>query len=174
MTRDAESFVAFFRNLNVGQRNNPTTSQLVSAFYSAGAVEAFSVQGNGTVVFSALQATRVCDDALLTVQSVCAYSGIAMVRPLSRVLQLAEQFDTSEVVSRLELSVFDHVESFPVGLPLAGRRCRIVMAGRDYAITENEREGESNATLVLERILQVPVTSRGAPTILRLAARAIR
>ena len=45
--------VAFFRNLNVGQRRSPTRDQLLDAFTAERAVDVLSHQSNGTVAFSA-------------------------------------------------------------------------------------------------------------------------
>ncbi|HWR85528.1 MAG TPA: hypothetical protein VN200_06005 [Rhodoglobus sp.] len=42
--------VAFFRNVNQGQRGHPATAELVSAF---GDVEAVPFRSNGTLVFDA-------------------------------------------------------------------------------------------------------------------------
>ncbi|MCW3493121.1 DUF1697 domain-containing protein [Microbacterium sp. SSM24] len=45
-------FVAFFRNVNQGQRGHPTTADLLGALADAGFTEAVTFQSNGTVVFS--------------------------------------------------------------------------------------------------------------------------
>ncbi|HEY1529994.1 MAG TPA: DUF1697 domain-containing protein [Galbitalea sp.] len=49
--------IAFFRNLNQGQRNSPITSQLVDAFTASGATAVRAFQTNGTVIFDAADPT---------------------------------------------------------------------------------------------------------------------
>ncbi len=46
-------FVAFFRNINLGQANSPKRAELESAFLQAGASTAASFLSNGTLIFSA-------------------------------------------------------------------------------------------------------------------------
>lgn len=87
--------VAFFRNLNLGQRRNPTRVQLTDAFAALGATAVLSFRTNGTVVFAARADSR-------------------------------------------------------------------------HAVSVNAAARTSYATPALERLLQVPVTSRGAETVLRL------
>ncbi len=55
-----DRMVAFFRNLNLGQRrsNSPTSGVLVEAFTTAGATWVANFQTNGTVVFDAANAPR--------------------------------------------------------------------------------------------------------------------
>ena len=59
----------------------------------------------------------------------------------------------------------------PVVREATRRRCRIVDAGEGWAMSVNERDRESNATPVVERIVGTPATSRGLPTLLRLLER---
>ena len=53
----------------------------------------------------------------------------------------------------------------------AHRRCTIIDAGDGWVVTINERERESNATPLVERLTGSPATSRGLPTLIRLIDR---
>ena len=52
----ARQHVAFFRNLNLGQRrsHSPTRPELLDAFERAGATSAVNFQVNGTIVFETM------------------------------------------------------------------------------------------------------------------------
>lgn len=122
MVRLRTSSVAFFRNLNLGQRrsHSPTRPELLAAFARAGATDPTSFQVNGTVVFeSATDPQALAERVVQLLGPVCGYDDAVLVRP------------------------------GPVGA----------------------RTRTSGATWVLERLLGVPVTSRGVPTMVRLAAK---
>ena len=84
---------------------------------------------------------------------------------------MAELRSDEAVFGRSELSLFDESVSPADSLPLTGNRCTVVSGGPGFAVTENQRANESNATPTLERALGIPVTSRGLPTLSRLVAR---
>ena len=63
-------FVAFLRNVNLGQLNSPTRDQLEAAFREAGAPWAASFMSNGTLVFSASDSFH----AQAVTQSACEIS----------------------------------------------------------------------------------------------------
>ena len=163
--------VAFFRNLNLGQSRSPTKEQLVNACITAGATNVRSFQVNGTLVFTASRPEETVARALALLAPVCLYRDVAMVRPDTVVLNLAEHLAAVELVEQTEVSFFDHVSDFPVDVPFAAprRNCEVREVGSGYAVTLNERPHTSNATRVLEDLLDVPVTSRGVSTIVRLA-----
>ena len=165
--------VAFFRNLNLGQTrsHSPTRVQLIEAFASAGAPGAVSFQTNGTVLLEAADPTAVAADAVTRLTPVCGYADAVIVRPADLVLEVAEQLAALPGTS--ELAVFDGAPSFPVPLPWTppSGRLEVVRAAEGHALAVNSVEGTSSATPELERLLGVPVTSRGAGTVLRLARR---
>ena len=163
--------VAFFRNLNLGQRRSrsPTRPELLAAFEHAGARSATSFQVNGTVIFEAdddLQS--LADRAVELLTPVCGYQDAVLVRPVSWVLEL----DLDEVVANAEVSFFD-APPFPEPLPWTPETggLTVVRADGRHAVSVNDLERTSGATWVLERLLGVPVTSRGVPTMRRLAAK---
>ncbi len=161
--------VAFFRNLNLGQRRSPTRAQLLDAFAAAGAGEATSFQANGTVVFTAEDPQVVADRAAASLLPVCGWDDVALVRSVDWVLAL----EVADVGPNAEVSFFDGPARFPVTLPFEAPngKLSVVVADQWHAISLNRLERTSFATPVLEELLGVPVTSRGTSTMLRLAAK---
>ena len=91
--RVARQNVAFFRNMNLGQRrsHSPTSAELIGAFAGAGASTARNVQSNGTVVFDGPRPRALARDVVQRLGPVCGYTDAVMVRPRSWVLALAEE-----------------------------------------------------------------------------------
>jgi len=76
----ARRHVAFFRNLNLGQRRSPTRDQLMAAFAAAHATEVSPFQVNGTVVFRATEATRVVELVRSSLARETGWDDVAPVR----------------------------------------------------------------------------------------------
>ncbi len=163
---------AFFRNLNQGQRRNPSSAVLERAFVEAGATGVLLFQGNGTVVFSAEDLASCIRDAATAVRAASDCQDAVFVRPVDWLADLVRDVD-SELPTPMnpELSLFDETVSPAGGFSLPGRRCTIIRGGAGYAVCVNDRERESNGTPTLERMLGVSVTSRGLPTLRRLLER---
>lgn len=163
--------VAFFRNLNLGQRGSPTTAQLVSAFEQAGATEVVSVRVNGTVVFRSRSPARTRDGVCASVAEVSGWCDVAPVRSAAWVSDLAARL--AGVDGNAEVAFFDVRHDFPEALPWRPEsgRLTVVHADRQHAIAVNDEPRTSYATPVLERLLGLRVTSRGAETVLAVAAR---
>jgi uncharacterized protein (DUF1697 family) len=161
--------VAFFRNLNQGQRGSPSTTQLVAAFERAGATGAMPFQSNGTVLFDAPGPDESANETIELLAAESPWRDVAFVRSAEWLLGLVTDLARDEPkLSRTELSLFDISVSPVDRLPLAGHRCTVVSGGPGYDITENDRDRESNATPTLQRALGLRVTSRGLPTLTRL------
>jgi len=165
----ARQHVAFFRNLNVGQRGSPTTAQLVESFTRAGATDVATVRSNGTVVFRSSSPMRTRDQACSWLIRRTDWADVAPVRDARWVLEVADRLTATG--DRAELAVYDARRDFPEPLPWrpAGAAITITAADRRHAVAVNDRPRTSYATPVLERLLGVPVTSRGAATVLRVA-----
>jgi uncharacterized protein (DUF1697 family) len=163
--------VAFFRNLNLGQSGSPTRAQLLEAFKDAGAVEVASFQVNGTVAFTSTSPARTGDRARAWLVRHTDWNDVAPVRSRAWLVDLAARLN--EVEGNAEVAFFDLRRDFPKPLPWrpATGRLTVVAADRRHAIAVNDEERRSFATPTLERLLGVPVTSRGAGTVLRLAER---
>ena len=169
--RVVSSSVAFFRNLNLGQRRSrsPTRPQLLEAFAQAGATSTVSFQTNGTVIFESGRRSpqRLADRAVELLTPVCGYDDMAIARPVDWLLR---ELDLEQVPDHAEVSFFDGPDPFPEGLPWAAPRGGLVVVRADsrHAVSVNDLEGSSGATWVLEDRLGVKVTSRGVPTMRRL------
>jgi uncharacterized protein (DUF1697 family) len=167
--------VAFLRNINQGQRGHPSTADILAAFAGAGARAAVTFQANGTVVFAADDPQAVVDDAVdaLVAPAGVAYAGFRM--PLPTLAAIVDAHAAELDVGRRELTLHrggtlarDDPEVMRVA---AHRRCEVVDAGDGWIVSVNERDHESNATPVAERLMGGPATSRGLPTLVRLIDR---
>ena len=159
--------VAFFRNLNQGQRNNPTSEQVAAAMSAAGASSIRLVRSNGTVVFEVADvrdATGCADAAAAALAAVSGWSDLVFVRPIEWVAEILTFVNAAEDDPRqLELTVFD--ETLTPDRPLTGPRCAVVQSGPGFAIILNEFPRESHGTPTLERALGTKATSRGLATV---------
>ena len=172
-------FVAFFRNVNLGQHNSPTRGQLESAFLQAGASEAASVLSNGTLVFSvsdSLIARSTADRACETLRQICGLNQPAFVRSLSHLATLAAEepfagFGDLAVYERC-ISVFDTQAMPQIGLPLESQRKDCIVFriddGEALSVTREINGKAGYPTPVLEGALRVPVTTRSWTTLLRV------
>ena len=175
-------FVAFFRNVNLGQPDSPTRAQLESAFLQAGASTAASVLSNGTLVFSVADsaiAQSTADRACEILKQVCGLNEPAFVRSLSHLAELAAEdpfvdFGDLAVYERC-ISIFDRQAMPQVTLPLESPRkdCIIfrIDDGEALSVTREVNGKAGYPTPVLERALGVPVTTRSWTTLLRVLAK---
>jgi uncharacterized protein (DUF1697 family) len=166
----ARRHVAFFRNLNHGQRGSPTRDQLLAAFAAAHATEATSHHVNGTVIFRASEPTRVVDLVRAALAEV-GWSDVAPVRRASWVRHLVD--NAHNVGDNAEISFFDDQHDFPEPLPWRPEsgRVTVVRADRLHAVSVNDEPRTSYATPALEALLGIKVTSRGMSTMHKLAER---
>src|SRR4051794_12190160 len=163
--------VAFFRNLNLGQRGSPTREALLAAFEEARAAEISSFQVNGTVIFRASAPTHTLDLVRSYLLTQTDYRDVASVRTARWVLDLVDA--TAGLGEHAEVSLFQARADLPVALPWRPDRGRVtvVRADRRHAVSVNDLARTSYATPELERLLGVRVTSRGLSTLQRLAER---
>ena len=169
--------VAFFRNLNQGQRGSPAAADLIDAFTRAGASRVVLFQANGTVLFEAMDAAATTASAAGALAAAGPWGDVAHVRSLPWIVALVARLTPLAGsgltdARRVELSFFDEGIDASTAVPITGRRCVVIDGGPGYAVTVNERVDESNATPTLERVLGVRATSRGLPTVQRLIQRA--
>jgi hypothetical protein len=163
-------WVAFFRNLNLGQPRSPSRSQLVDAFEAEGATDVLSHQSNGTVAFSTTgDPQRLADSVAARLRQVCAYDDVVPVRSLEWLAGLG----LDDVPDGCELTVFESPSPFPEPLPWSPDRQEVTVLRADHlhAVVLNHRERRSRGTPVVEARLGVRATSRGVGTVLRLLAR---
>jgi len=167
----ARRHVAFFRNLNHGQRGSPTRDELVAAFAAAHATEVTPFQSNGTVIFRASEASRVVDLVRATLAERTGWSDAAPVRRASWVRDLVDH--VGDVAEHAEISFYDDHRDFPEPLPWRPEsgRVTVVQADRLHAVSTNDEPRTSYATPALEALLGISVTSRGLSTMQKLAER---
>lgn len=172
-------FVAFFRNVNLGQPGSPTRAQLESAFLQAGASMAASVMSNGTLVFSVADsdvAQSISARACETLKQVCGLNEPAFVRSLSYLATLVAGDPFAGfgelAVNKRCISIFDRQANVQVELPLESQRgdCIVFSIGDGDALSvTREVNGKAGyPTPVLERAFGVPVTTRSWTTLLRV------
>ena len=165
--------VAFFRNLNLGQRrsHSPTRPELLDALLRAGATDAVNFQVNGTIIIDAGDddAQALANEAVRLLTPVCGYDDLVVVRPTAWVLDL----DLDAITQPAEVSFFDGPEPFPEPLPWRSPEggLTVIRADALHALSLDDVEQTSGATWTLERLLGMRVTSRGVPTMLRLQSR---
>ncbi|MDO8148281.1 MULTISPECIES: DUF1697 domain-containing protein [unclassified Isoptericola] len=165
--------VAFFRNLNQGQRSQPTTADLRAVFAEAGAAVAEPYRSNGTVVFAGDDPDAVVDDVLTALAVRTSYHDLVLVRPLAFLEQVVDRHAGPDA-HRCELTLFpgttviaDDVLAHEAGR----RRCAVVDRGPGWAVVQNDRDRQSNGTPALEAAGARRATSRGVPTLAGLVER---
>lgn len=168
-------WVGFFRNVNQGQRGHPSTADLLDAFADAGCSDARAFQSNGTVVFTAADGAAVLRDAARALATRFGIEREAFGMPLPRLAAIVDAHSAAVDAQRRELTLHGEgtIEASDpdVVREAAHRRCTIVDSGPGWVVSTNERERESNATPVVERLTGSPATSRGLPTLVRLVDR---
>lgn len=171
--------VAFFRNLNLGQRLAPSRAQLEQAFLEGGATTAASFQTNGTVVFDApslrsgLKVVRLAGEQF---HSRNGFAEPAFVRSWAHLVSLVERqpFATpSDPTFHAHAVTFLHAQAdVDRELPL----CNALNDVRVVAYTEGEmlcaahRRGPlvGNPNVFAEKLFGLPATTRAWSTIERL------
>ncbi|MBB3156934.1 uncharacterized protein (DUF1697 family) [Microbacterium proteolyticum] len=164
--------VAFVRNLNQGQRGHASTADLDAAFVDAGCQDVLPFQSNGTIVFSGEAVLAADAMSALTARTGVEREVFTLV--WENLADIVDVHRHAEDAARRELTL--HA---PVRIALDGRseseaarrRCRLLQTDVGWTVTANERDRESNATPVIERLTGTPATSRGLPTLARLVDR---
>lgn len=165
--------VALFRNLNLGHRGSPTKAVLVDAFGGPSAASSF--QTNGTIVFDAEEPESVTDSARSRLATAGFHHSCA-VRTLADITSLAEEapeVDPAENVYRLMASFFDTAGRPEVSVPLRSPddlvELRSLSDSHAWSVCWKPKNTAGNVTGFLESLLDVPVTTRTAATLERLA-----
>ncbi|MFM8322017.1 MAG: DUF1697 domain-containing protein [Chloroflexota bacterium] len=172
-------FVAFFRNVNLGQPRSPTRPQLEAALAQAGALQPRSFQTNGTVVFSAADepdAQAALDRACQALQGVCGLKEPAFIERLEVLVSLsaAQPFAGYEQAGWDDFSatLMSAATAARLALPLAASRGALEVVQVEHAtvlsVVRRLPGHPLSATPFFERLLGAPVTTRGWGTILRL------
>lgn len=174
LSPDPAGHVAFFRNMNLGQARSrsPRSVVLVDAFTAAGAESVTNFQTNGTVIFSATDPADVVERVRPLLLAATGYGDAVVVRSHAWLAELGPRLDPD--LHGGEVALFDAPEVPALELPWVDGAgdVTIVELDESHAVTAwaaaSTAHG-SNPTLT--RILGVPVTCRGIPTMIRLATR---
>jgi uncharacterized protein (DUF1697 family) len=175
-------FVAFLRNVNLGQPHSPTRAQLEAAFVQAGATTAASFMSNGTLVYSvsrsrlALLTARRAGEIL---RQVCGCQEPVFVCSFGHLAQLVAEDPfaqyTDPAISERCMSFFEPEAATNIQLPLESARKDCVVfrlgGGEALSVTCAVNGKIGYPTPLLEKALNVPVTTRSWTTILRLVDR---
>jgi hypothetical protein len=167
--------VAFLRNVNQGQRGHPATSDITAAFADAGCPDAVTFQSNGTVLFDSEDPGAVADAVAVSIVARTGLDRDCFWIPFAVLVEVVDAHGAAPEPRRYEFTLHRGGSIEPadpeVQQEAALRRCRIVDAGPFWALTRNDREGEGNATPVIERLTGGRASSRGLPTLVRLVDR---
>jgi len=172
-------FVAFFRNVNLGQPRSPSRAQLESAFLQAGASTAISFMSNGTLIFSVSDsrlAQATAEIACETLRTACGMREPAFVRRYERLAELAaadpfSEWENASIAERA-ITFFDNKGGIELRAPIESQRkdCLIfrIDSGEAFSVMCDVGGKVGYPTPVLEKALGAPVTTRGWTTILRM------
>lgn len=167
--------VAFLRNVNQGQRGHPSTADILAAFENAGCPDAVPFQSNGTIVFEADDPAAVTETLTASIAARTGLERDAFWIPFADLVDIVEAHGAIPDPRQHEFTLHGAGTIDPAGPEVireaAHRRCEIVDSGPGWVLTRNERDGEGNATPVVERLSGGRATSRGLPTLVRLVAR---
>ncbi len=132
-------------------------------------------QSNGTVVVADAAPPPVLEEIRAALAARCGVERDVFALSLAQVEAIVDQNAVAPDADRRELTlhsggVIDLADP-RVGAEAAHRRCRFVAVGPGWVVSTNERDRDSNATPVVERLTGAPATSRGLPTMVRLIDR---
>ncbi|WP_156376830.1 MULTISPECIES: DUF1697 domain-containing protein [unclassified Microcella] len=171
--------VLLIRNVNVGQRGQPSTADLLDGVAAAGAVDAVSVQSNGTVVVESGDPSALAEAVEDALGSATGIRREVFALPMEVIEAIADDHGDRPDASRRELTVHaaPAVDPSTAAAESAQRLggCCIVAtgehAGSAWAVVLNDVERQSNGTPVIERVAVTPATSRSLATLRRVVER---
>jgi uncharacterized protein (DUF1697 family) len=175
-------FVAFIRNINVGQKGFPNRSQLENAFTASGAQDVVSFQSNGTVVFDLTP-----DSSLLSFKGTfnealrlnLNFSEPFFIRNLEAIKAAVQQNPFAAIswheYTHKYVSYYDCINwtdgIFPLESP---KKDCLVFNGNGkaaYSVAKDINGISGYPTPLLEKTLRIPVTTRSWRTIERLSSK---
>lgn len=172
------TYVALWRNVNVGQRGHPTAAQLCALMTEAGAVDARSFQSNGTVVFEAASlasAEQIGAEAATRLAALSPADRDVRVVSMERIRELVHEFGPAADVDRREITFHpgDAISLDSEAVRAAEQRARatVLAAGRGWVAVANHRDRQSNGTPLIEHVTGARATSRSVMTLMRLCDR---
>ncbi|WP_127818033.1 DUF1697 domain-containing protein [Microbacterium sp. CPCC 204701] len=167
--------VALLRNVNQGQRGHPSTADILGAFEDAGCLGAVPFQSNGTVVFEADDPATAAEAVVASIAARAGLERDCFWIPFDDLVSVVDEHGATPDPHRHEFTLHSGGTIDPahpdVASEAAYRRCELVATGAGWALTRNERDGDGNATPVIERVTGGQATSRGLRTVVRLVDR---
>lgn len=172
-------FVSFFRNVNHGRPGSPTREQLVEAFRAAGGQDVDSFLTHGNAIFSAPgedEARTIVEAASEHLRQACGLAEPAFTRKAERLAELV-QADPFKEAPRDGVH-HQFISFLPEGVSQVGIMAAVSPRGdvevfqiwdaEAFSITRliDGRAGSPNA--LLERVLDVPATTRNWNTVVRI------
>jgi len=172
-------YAAFYRNVNLGQPKSPTKIQLESALISAGAEIAQSFQSNGTAIFTASTAENAGEIVMRSRQILKAECGLEEPAYVCDLQHLAEMVAADPFANANLENVYGYFASFlppeaitrlqaPLQSPRGDVDLLLVTHSAVLSLSRMLGASPGDPTPFLEKLLQVPVTSRSWNTIVRL------
>ena len=179
--------VAFIRNINVGQKGFPSRPQLEQAFLAAGARSAVSFQSNGTMVAEVADGARLellRDGAGEYLRAECGFGEAIFVRELEAIRAAvgadpyggiaAAGIDSTKYPHQY-VSYYEYAGDLAGVFPLESAKgdCLVFRGtGQEaYSVAKEIRGVSGYPTPLLEKLLQVPVTTRSWTTVVRLVGK---
>lgn len=169
------TWVALFRNLNLGHPGSPSRAELVGAF--GGPSVSRSFQTNGTVVFESSDPEQTTATALVALQ-LAGYPQTVTVRSLRDISQAVAEapvIDPAEGIYRSMISFYDSDEISGFRSPLRSPdrlvELRTLTPTHAHSVCWKPHNTAGNVTGYLEHLLRVPVTTRTTATLQRLLRR---
>ena len=132
-------------------------------------------QSNGTVVIDADDPGHLVESVVMSLGERTGSERDAFWIPLDDIVTLVDRHGPASDSHRCEFTLHGggtvDLEAPAVIREAATRRCVIIDAGSGWTLTRNQRDGDGNATPVIERLTGGPASSRGLSTLIRLVDR---
>ena len=166
------SYVALFRNLNLGHPGSPSGPALLDAF--GGPTVAANFQTNGTVVFDADDPETAADQARARLAA-AGFHQTCVIRSLPDIASIVADIptiDPEENVYRLMVSFYDTADRPQLTVPLRSPNnlveVRSIHEAHAWSVCWKPKNTAGDVTGFLESLLATPVTTRTAATLERL------
>jgi uncharacterized protein (DUF1697 family) len=182
LQKDMMKFVAFIRNINIGQTGFPNRSQLENAFLASGAHDVVSFQSNGTVVFDLAYDASFLSFKVTLGEALRPYLNFSepfFIRNLEAIKSAIQQ-NPFAVISWQDyphkyVSYYDCSDWNDGILPLESPKkdCLVFNGNGEvaYSVAKDINGISGYPTPLLEKILRIPVTTRSWRTIERLSSK---
>lgn len=168
-------FVAFLRNVNQGQRGQPTTDDIRGAFEDAGCRDIRTFQSNGTVLFDADDPAGAAQTAEAALEARSGHAREIFWITIEQLADIAASAAGVDAPGLCEVTLHSGgdiaAHAREVVDQARRRRCTVVFTGDGWTIVRNDTAHQGNATPLIEALTGARASSRGLPTVVRLVDR---